>query len=89
MSNRTRASKLSALRSFFGYLAYTGLINDSPAEGVPSPKIQPSLAKKFSTEELRLIFSAPDLTTVRGVRDLAILKTLYATGAPGVRVDRS
>lgn len=81
MSNRTRASKLSALRSFFGYLAYAGQINESPVDGVPSPKIQPSLAKKFSTEELRLIFSGPDLSTARGVRDLAILKTMYATGA--------
>jgi len=81
LSNRTRASKLSALRSFFAFLSYAGVVDESPADGVPSPKIKPSLAKKFSTEELRLIFSGPDLEKPRGVRDLAILKTLYATGA--------
>lgn len=81
LSNRTRASKLSALRSFFNYLVYSGYIGNNPVKGVPSPKIQPKLAQKFSTEELRMIFSAPDLSTDRGVRDLAILKTMYATGA--------
>ncbi len=81
VSNRTRASKLSALKSFFGFLTYSGVIGFSPADGIPSPKIRPGLAKKFSTEDLRKIFSGPDLKTERGVRDLAILKTLYATGA--------
>jgi site-specific recombinase XerD len=81
LSNRTRASKLSAVRSFFSYLVYSGEISHNPVKGVPSPKIQPKLAQKFTTEELRMIFSAPDLSTTRGVRDLAILKTMYATGA--------
>ena len=80
LSNRTRASKLSALRSFFGYLKYAGLIGADPTKGIPSPRIQPTLAQKFSTEELRLLFSAPDRSTPRGVRDLAILKTMYAAG---------
>lgn len=80
IANSTRASKLSALRSFFGFLKYSGLIAEDPTEGIPSPKIQQVLAKKFSTEELRMLFAAPDLSTTRGVRDLAILKTMYAAG---------
>jgi site-specific recombinase XerD len=81
LSNRTRASKLSALRSFFAFLVYSGQIDHDPTEGIPSPKIRPILAQKFSTEELRMIFAAPDLETRQGVRDLAILKTMYATGS--------
>jgi site-specific recombinase XerD len=80
ISNRSRASKLSALRSFFGYLKYVGLIAADPTKGIPSPKIQPSLPQKFSTEELRMLFSAPARDTTQGLRDLAILKTLYASG---------
>ena len=38
VSNNTRASKLSALRSFFGYLRYAGYISIDPTKGVPSPK---------------------------------------------------
>jgi site-specific recombinase XerD len=80
VKNSTRASKLSALRSFFSYLAFTGVISADPTSGIPSPKVQPGLATKFSTEELRLLFHAPDRGTAMGLRDLAILKTLYAAG---------
>lgn len=78
--NTSRASKLAAMRSFFGWLKYEGRIQVDPTKGIPSPKIQPHLPQKFSTEELRLLFRAPDLQTRMGLRDLALLKTLYASG---------
>lgn len=80
VSNRSRASKLSALRSFFGWLVYAERRPEDPTKGIPSPKIQQSLPQKFSTEELRLLFAAPDRSTLMGLRDLAVLKTLYAAG---------
>ncbi|WP_305043866.1 tyrosine-type recombinase/integrase [Geoalkalibacter sp.] len=80
LSNRSRASKLSAVRSFFRWAKAEGISPADPTRGIPSPKIQPSLPQKFSTEELRLLFSAPDLSTPAGLRDLALLKTLYASG---------
>ncbi len=80
MSNASRASKLSALRSFFNWMQYTGLISEEPTKGVPTPKVHEHLPQKFSTEELRAIFAAPDKSTLRGLRDLAILMTLYASG---------
>lgn len=80
LSNRSRATKLSALRSFFSWLRYAKHIHSDPTRGVPSPKIRPKMPQKFSTEELRLLFAAPRRDTVRGLRDLAILKTMYASG---------
>ena len=80
VSNRSRASKLSALRSFFGWLEYAGYRQENPAKQVPTPKIQQSLPQKFSTEELRLILASPDKSKLMGLRDLAILMTLYASG---------
>lgn len=80
MSNASRAMKLSALRSFFGWMKYTGRIKAEPTLGVPSPKIQERLPQKFSTEDLRAIFAAPDKGKLQGLRDLAILMTLYAAG---------
>ena len=80
VSNRSRASKLSALRSFFSWLKYRGLRRDDPTKSIPTPKISPTLPQKFSTEELRLLFAAPDVGTIMGLRDLAILKTMYAAG---------
>ena len=80
VSNRTRAGKLAALRSFFGWLAYAGHRKDNPTAGIPSPKIVPGQAHPFSTEELGKIISAPDVTKPRGIRDLALLMILYAVG---------
>lgn len=80
VSIRTRSGKLSALRSFFAWLVYAGHRADDPTAGIPSPKIVPGQPQKFSTEELHKIFSAPDVTKPRGIRDLAILMTLYAAG---------
>jgi len=80
ISPASRASKLSALKSFFAWLKYTGHRHDNPAEAVPSPKVRDSLPKKFSTEELRLLFAAPPRDKISGIRDLALLKTMYAAG---------
>ena len=80
VANSSRASKLSALRSFFGWLKYAGHRNDEPTKDIPTPRIQQSLPQKFSTEELRLLFAAPDVSKPLGLRDLAILKLLYAAG---------
>jgi site-specific recombinase XerD len=56
------------------------LWKDQPSKGIPSPRIQQSLPQKFSTEELRLLFAAPDKEKLMGLRDLAVLKTMYAAG---------
>lgn len=80
MSNQSRASKLSALRSFFSWLKYAGKIAADPTAGIPSPKVQDTLPQKFSIEDLRRIFAAPARNTIMGLRDLAMLKTMYAAG---------
>lgn len=80
LSNRSRASKLSALRSFYSWLNYSGRLNHNPSKEIPSPRITESLPQIFSTDELRKIFAGPDRGTIRGIRDLAILKTMYAAG---------
>lgn len=80
ISNKSRASKLSALRSFFSWLKANGHISVNPTEGIPSPKVQENLPQKFSTEELRVIFASPERDTNMGLRDLAMLKTMYASG---------
>ena len=80
VSNRTRAGKLAAIRSFFGWLVYAGHRKDDPTTGIPSPKIVPGQPHPFSTEELSKIISAPDVTKPRGIRDLALLMVLYAVG---------
>jgi len=78
--NSSRANKLAAVRSFFRFLVYIGVIHDDPTEGVPTPRFSPRLPQKFTTEELRYIFSMPDTNSEMGIRDLAMLMTLYGAG---------
>lgn len=79
-SNSTRSAKLSAVRSFFEYLVYAHKIAVDPTFGVPSPRIQELVPRKFTDDQLRKLFASPDQTTTQGVRDRAILVTLYASG---------
>lgn len=80
LQNASRAGKLSAVKAFFKYLVYKGVLDTNPAELIPTPKFNRPLPQKFSTQQLRLIFSGPDISTPIGVRDLAILKLLYSSG---------
>ena len=82
MKNSSRASKLSAIKSFFAFLLYDGAIssNEDPAARIPSPKVTKVMPQKFSTAQLSAIFAAPDLIKPEGIRDIAILKTLYGIG---------
>src|SRR3972149_1525635 len=75
------ARPISAIKAFWRFLAHKGVISEnSPILKIPSPKIVRPLPRKFATEQLRRIFSRPDLSTPGGIRDMAILKVLYGTG---------
>lgn len=80
ISNQSRASKLSALRSFFGWLKATGHRNDDPTGGIPTPRVSQKHPQIFTTEELRLLFAAPDRTKLQGLRDYTVMRTLHAAG---------
>jgi len=77
--NSTRAQKLSSLRCFFEFLRYAGIVQKNPCALIRSPRLTQRLPRIFSTDELALIFSACDGSPM-GLRDLALLKTIYASG---------
>jgi site-specific recombinase XerD len=72
--------KLSALRAFFKFLVHKQVILLDPTEGVPSPKRPKLLPKKFSTSELKRLLGAPSISTQKGLRDKALLMTVYGAG---------
>ena len=80
LKNSSRANVLSGVKSFYAWLVHEKVLSGSPAEKVPSPKFQKPSARKFTAEELRLILSGPNVSTVRGVRDRAVLMLLYGSG---------
>lgn len=74
------ARKIAAFRSFFKYLLKRGLIDLDPTEGVRGPKQSRRLPKVVSEDVVTHLIDAPDVRTPIGIRDRAILETLYASG---------
>jgi integrase/recombinase XerD len=71
---------LSCIRSFFRFLSDEKIIGRNPADIIETPKIQRNLPVVLSIDEIDRIFSMTDLTDKLGIRDRAILETMYATG---------
>lgn len=76
----TRARRLSALKSFYGYLEREGRLQDNPTRTLDAPKAHRALPHVLSVEEVVRLIEAPDVTTLLGMRDRAMLELLYATG---------
>jgi len=74
------ARVLSTLRRFYRYQIRENNISTDPCAQVRSPKQGRPLPKAISEQQVSDLLAAPDLSTALGVRDRAMLETLYATG---------
>ena len=80
LARASRARKTATLRSFFSYLARQSLLPRSPAVGLRSVKTERRLPKYLRSDEVEALLAAPAAETALGLRDRALLETLYATG---------
>ena len=71
---------LSSLKSFYEYLSVENLISENPTETIASPRPWRKLPNVMSVEEVDALITAPDINTLAGARDLAMLELIYATG---------
>ena len=77
---RSQARLLSSLKSFFNYLVFEEYIKISPMELIESPKIGSKLPDILSIEEIKLLIKTSELNKDHGIRNSAILETLYGSG---------
>jgi len=77
---RSTARLLSSLRRFYQYLLREEKITDDPTAQLESPKLGRPLPKSLTEEQVEKLLQAPDAETALGLRDRAMLETLYATG---------
>jgi len=80
LAKSTIARKLSACRSFTRFLVASGHLSHLPFSGVPSPKLPRRLPHALTVQEALRLIHQPDEETITGLRDAAVLTTLYATG---------
>ncbi|MGY6630071.1 MAG: site-specific tyrosine recombinase XerD [Wenzhouxiangella sp.] len=74
----TRA--LSSFRQFFAWQLRTGQRNDNPMADIETPRKGRPLPGVLSADQVEALLAAPDVTTPLGIRDRALLETLYAGG---------
>ena len=79
-SPRSTARLLSSLRRFYGYLLREERIEVDPTALMDSPKIGRPLPRSLSEDQVEKLLQAPNVTTPLGLRDRAMIETLYATG---------
>jgi len=77
---RTTSRLVSALRRFYRFAAREGLRGDDPSVDLDSPRLPRSLPKSLSEAEVDALLAAPNVETDLGLRDKAMLETLYASG---------
>ena len=71
---------LSSLRRFYRWQLARGRIQADPTLKLSSPVRASRLPKVMSETQVESLLEAPDTTTPLGLRDRAMLETLYATG---------
>jgi len=76
----TIARRLASLRSFFRFGMREGWVNDNPAKPLRNPRKPRNLPHVLSTEEIGRLLQAPPADDPMGLRDRAILETMYSAG---------
>jgi len=80
LSPRSVSRSFSAIKSFHKFLVGDGLARNNPTENLDSPKRSKTLPDVLNQHEVNAILEQPLTAQPLGVRDKAILETLYATG---------
>jgi integrase/recombinase XerD len=81
---KTRASSaarlLSSLKRFYRYCLRQGRVKADPTLRIDSPKLPRGLPKSMTEEDVENLLAAPRAEKALGLRDKAMLETLYASG---------
>ena len=77
----TIARKIAAIRGLHRFLVAEGMRAEDPTLLIETPKQGDPLPKALTVDEVIRLLESPDLTTLKGRRDSALLEFLYGTGA--------
>lgn len=79
-SSRSLSRYLSGFRQYYRWLLREGRIQADPTALIESPKLGRGLPKAIDEESITRLLDAPDLGKPIGLRDRAMLETMYASG---------
>lgn len=79
-SGATLSRNLASLKNFYSYLVSFGFLNQTPVTDLHIDRGEKKLPQILSGREIELLLAQPATTDAKGLRDKAMLETLYATG---------
>jgi len=79
-SKTTTSRKASAIRAFYGDAVLRGITPVNPFDGVSTPKLDKPLPHAIPSRAMTAAIDAIDTSDPIGLRDRAVVETLYATG---------
>ena len=80
LSARSQARIISGLKGFFKYCLIENLVTDDPTQLIEAPKLGRKLPDTLSVNDINNLVNAIDLSKPEGVRNKAMLETLYSCG---------
>ena len=79
-SAATISRNLASLKNFYAYMVSSGFINQTPVVDVHIDRGEKKLPQILTGREIELLLAQPSATDAKGIRDRAMLETMYATG---------
>tara|TARA_B100001057_G_scaffold9844_3_gene9294 strand:- start:24034 stop:24933 length:900 start_codon:yes stop_codon:yes gene_type:complete len=79
-STYSQARVVSGIKSFFGYLLLEEKIDINPTELIESPKLSKKLPDTLNIEDIEKMLSSINIDNFEGLRNRAIIETLYSCG---------
>lgn len=79
-ADTTLARKIAAVRSFLNFLRADGVVDQDFAAHLDSPSVGKYLPKAISEQQIEDLLAMPNADSPAGLRDLAMLRMLWATG---------
>lgn len=76
----TISRRVAAVRSWCRYMCRQGLMEKNPADGLRGPKLDRKLPHFLNREDVDRLLESPPAETPLGLRDRALLETLYSAG---------
>ena len=80
ISHRSNARRISALKTFFAFLATGGHVTRNPFSGIDLPRSGRTLPKALTVDEVTLLLTPPAVSSPLILRNFAMLCLLYSTG---------
>lgn len=80
MDSRSVARYLVTIRHFFRFCLMEKIVKEDPAATIEAPKFHNALPEFLSVAEVDHLLQMPDVSTVEGLRDKAMIEILYSGG---------